>query len=150
MVEITKCPTMVAKGAYPDYARPWETREHHIKEVRKKHERERKKRRRAERKERAEKRQEDKAFYESYEWRKVRYMALKACGGRCLACGRSAKDGVVIHVDHIKPRRFFPDLALKLSNTQVLCEICNHGKGCWDHTDWREPDLATLMGERIG
>lgn len=26
---------------------------------------------------------------------------------------------------------------------------CNHGKGNWDETDWREPRLAVLMGEAV-
>ncbi len=54
-----------------------------------------------------------------------------------------------MHVDHIKPRRKYPELALSRSNLQVLCNLCNHGKGNWDETDWREPRLAVLMGERM-
>ena len=46
--------------------------------------------------------------------------------------------GAVMNVDHIKPRRIYPDLALSLENLQVLCHECNHGKGNWDMTDWRE------------
>lgn len=42
-----------------------------------------------------------------------------------------------MNVDHIKPRRLFPWLALELKNLQVLCHDCNHGKGNWDQTDWR-------------
>lgn len=89
------------------------------------------------------------AFYSSYEWRKLRYAAIKLCGGKCMACGRSPYDGAVLHVDHIKPRRKYPELALVLSNLQVLCNICNHGKGNWDETDWREPRIAALMGEAV-
>lgn len=88
-----------------------------------------------------------KAFLESYEWRKLRMVILKKHGARCQCCGRSQLDGVTIHVDHIKPRRKYPELALDANNLQVLCHECNHGKGNWDETDWREPRLATLMGE---
>lgn len=77
------------------------------------------------------------AFLFSFEWRKLRMVALKEHGARCQCCGVTAADGVRIHVDHIKPRRLFPELALSLENLQVLCEECNHGKGSWDDTDWR-------------
>ena len=47
-----------------------------------------------------------------------------------------------MNVDHIKPRKLFPNLALDSSNLQVLCEVCNHGKGNWDMTDWRKERKA--------
>lgn len=77
-------------------------------------------------------------FLESYEWHKVRMEALKKYGARCQCCGATPADGIVINVDHIKPRRHFPHLALSINNLQVLCGSCNHGKGNWDMTDWRE------------
>ena len=78
------------------------------------------------------------AFLQSYEWRRLRMLVIKERGARCECCGASPKDGkTVINVDHIKPRRFFPQLALDKSNLQVLCGACNHGKGNWDQTDWR-------------
>lgn len=80
------------------------------------------------------------AFLRSYEWRSLRMVVLKARGRRCECCGAQPTDGVtVLHVDHIKPRRLFPALALDVTNLQVLCEPCNHGKGNWDQTDWRPP-----------
>ncbi len=94
-------------------------------------------------------RAERKQFYFTDEWRAIRYQALKANDGRCELCGRGRNDGVILHVDHIKPRSKYPELELELSNTQVLCEDCNMGKSNRDETDWREPRLATLMGERI-
>ena len=80
-------------------------------------------------------------FLLSYEWRRVRMEVLKRYGTRCACCGATPADGVRMHVDHIKPRRDFPSLALDKSNLQVLCEVCNHGKGNWDQTDWRAPAL---------
>ena len=77
------------------------------------------------------------AFLVSFEWRQLRMVVLKKRGARCECCGASPHDGIVIHVDHIKPRRKHPELALVESNLQVLCEVCNHGKGAWDETDWR-------------
>ena len=78
------------------------------------------------------------AFLESFEWRSLRMMALKKHGATCQCCGASPATGAVMHVDHIKPRKFFPKLALVLDNLQVLCGECNHGKGNWDMTDWRK------------
>ncbi len=76
-------------------------------------------------------------FLSSFEWRSVRMMALKKHGAVCQCCGASPKTGAVMHVDHIKPRKTHPKLALDVSNLQVLCDQCNHGKGNWDTTDWR-------------
>ena len=78
------------------------------------------------------------AFLSSYEWRRVRMEALKMYGGRCQCCGASPATGAVLNVDHIKPRKKYPHLALNVDNLQVLCGACNHGKGNWDETDWRK------------
>ena len=77
-------------------------------------------------------------FLSSPEWRRTRYDALKKNNGCCELCGRSKMDGIVLNVDHIKPRRKYPKLALNIDNLQVLCNECNHGKGNRDDTDWRD------------
>ena len=77
-------------------------------------------------------------FLSTYEWRKVRMQALKKYGPVCQCCGATPATGAVMNVDHIKPRRLFPSLALDVNNLQVLCHECNHGKGNWDQTDWRK------------
>lgn len=87
----------------------------------------------------------DDAFLLSYEWRQVRMQALKRDGARCCCCGATPADGRVMHVDHIKPRKHFPQLALDLNNLQVLCDVCNHGKGNWDQTDWREDVIGAKL-----
>ena len=79
-----------------------------------------------------------KAFLSSYEWRKIRMEAIVKHGGRCQCCGATAGDGIVINVDHILPRKTHPHLALDINNLQILCNVCNHGKGNWDQTDWRK------------
>lgn len=79
----------------------------------------------------------DDGFYESREWRELRYFALQKHGPTCQCCGASSRDGARIHVDHIVPRYKNPALSLVLSNLQILCEDCNIGKGAWDQTDWR-------------
>jgi 5-methylcytosine-specific restriction endonuclease McrA len=77
-------------------------------------------------------------FFASDEWKKARYKVLELHGATCQCCGRSRKaHGVVMHVDHIKPRSIRPDLALSIDNLQVLCEDCNMGKSNKFSTDWR-------------
>ena len=76
-------------------------------------------------------------FYASFEWRRMRMEVFKLYERKCMCCGARPEDGVRIHVDHIRPLRFFWDLRLNIDNLQVLCEVCNHGKGNWDRTDWR-------------
>ena len=78
------------------------------------------------------------AFLETYEWRRARIAALKLHGAKCQCCGATPADGARMNVDHIKPRKIYPHLALDLNNLQVLCHECNHGKGNWDMTDWRK------------
>jgi 5-methylcytosine-specific restriction endonuclease McrA len=80
-----------------------------------------------------------KDFLSTYEWRRVRMQALKKYGAKCMCCGATPSDGAVMNVDHIKPRKLFPELSLDIDNLQILCHDCNHGKGNWDMTDWR-PD----------
>lgn len=82
------------------------------------------------------------SFYNSKEWRKVRYQALTIHGNNCMACGSSPEDGIVIHVDHIKPKSKFPELALDVDNLQILCADCNLGKSNIDDTDWRASEEA--------
>lgn len=77
------------------------------------------------------------AFYESYDWRRVRYDVLIERGRKCDCCGRTPKHGIIIHVDHIKPLKRNWELRLDKNNLQVLCNECNHGKGNRDETDWR-------------
>lgn len=77
------------------------------------------------------------AFLQSYAWKKLRLKVIKKYGAVCMCCGDSPATGAVINVDHIKPRKLFPELALEESNLQILCHDCNQGKGNWDQTDWR-------------
>ena len=73
------------------------------------------------------------SFYMSWAWLSLRYDTLKEYGPVCMCCGSTKK----IHVDHIKPRSKFPELALDPDNTQILCEACNIGKSNRDYTDFR-------------
>lgn len=66
------------------------------------------------------------SFYSSKGWLRLRYQTLIDKGHQCAVCGSTDKP---MHVDHIKPRSKFPQLALEKSNLQVLCKQCNLGKG---------------------
>lgn len=78
-----------------------------------------------------------KNFYNSQEWREIRYEVLKEQKGICQLCGRSRKDGVVLHVDHIVPLSKDWSKRLDKNNLQILCEDCNLGKSNKDCIDWR-------------
>jgi len=83
---------------------------------------------------------EDKIFLQSKEWKRLRYKALKLHGNKCQSCGAMPSTGAVLNVDHILPRRLFPNHALQLENLQVLCADCNEGKGNWDMTSFKEKE----------
>lgn len=78
-------------------------------------------------------------FYASWEWKKARYDALTLHGRQCMCCGFTPYPGCKerLVVDHIKPRSKFPDLALDVSNLQVLCNSCNMGKSNIHQHDFR-------------
>lgn len=82
-------------------------------------------------------------FYNSMNWKKLRYQALARSSGKCECCG-AAGDKAPLHVDHIKPRSKYPELALDITNLQVLCADCNIGKLNQDETDWRKPVLEAV------
>ena len=51
---------------------------------------------------------------------------MKRDGFRCVICGRTAEDGVKLHVDHIKP--ISKDGLTVPDNLRTLCQDCNLGK----------------------
>ena len=84
-------------------------------------------------------------FYDSSEWKRVRYDALINANGNCQCCGAGPERGAILNVDHIKPLKKYPQLALSLENLQVLCARCNEGKGNRDQTDWRKPTIDIAL-----
>lgn len=56
-----------------------------------------------------------------------RYLVMTRDRRRCVICGRSAADDVVLHIDHIVP--LAKGGTSDLDNLQVLCQDCNTGKG---------------------
>ena len=67
-------------------------------------------------------------FYRTKAWRELRLSILLASDCSCKICGNTSEKGAVLHVDHIKPRSLYPELALDEGNLQVLCEDCNIAK----------------------
>lgn len=57
---------------------------------------------------------------------RLRYEIMERDGFRCVKCGRTADDGIKLHVDHIVPVSK-GGRSIK-SNLQTLCERCNLGK----------------------
>lgn len=70
-------------------------------------------------------------FYTTNDWRTLRAKVIRRDGKVCQGCGIVIKSERDITVDHIKPRSRFPDLALEISNLQVLCRSCNSSKGAY-------------------
>ena len=71
-------------------------------------------------------------------WLRLRYMALESAKSQCACCGLGVKDGIVLHVDHIKPLALCPELAFDPNNLQVLCTDCCLGRSRSDETDFRK------------
>jgi 5-methylcytosine-specific restriction endonuclease McrA len=63
-------------------------------------------------------------FYDTPAWKAARRAALKRDGYRCVVCGRDIRGVGQSRVDHIKPLRIHPELALSLANLRSLC--ANH------------------------
>lgn len=88
------------------------------------------------------------AFFQTTDWKEIRYKVLKRDDGKCQLCGRSRRDGVIMNVDHIKPRLKYPNLAMNINNLQTLCSSCNWGKGGRDETSWRlDEEYKAIMVE---
>jgi len=57
-------------------------------------------------------------FYKTPEWKQLRYAHL-AKNPACVLCGRSAKDGARMNVDHIKPLSYHWNLRLA---RRIICK----------------------------
>ena len=77
-------------------------------------------------------------FLQSKEWKDLRRLVVKTYGRMCMKCGTTPKNPKMTHVDHIKPRKTHPELALDFDNLQVLCCRCNKAKGNKHSTDYRK------------
>jgi 5-methylcytosine-specific restriction endonuclease McrA len=77
------------------------------------------------------------AFLSSREWIEARYEILRRYRRECMLCRGTEHR---LHVDHIRPRLKHPELALDPDNLQVLCSLCNRGKGWRYRDDWRSDE----------
>ncbi len=65
-------------------------------------------------------------FYASKAWRGIRKVVLIRDHYLCAICHKHMPR---MAVDHIKPRKQFPELALDLSNLRTLCPVCHARQG---------------------
>lgn len=64
-------------------------------------------------------------FFRSHKWKAFRFKMFQKLANCCVVCKNETK----LHLDHIKPRSLYPELAFNENNVQILCEACNLGKG---------------------
>lgn len=64
------------------------------------------------------------SIYRTPQWKALRFMARRRDGFACVQCGAKGR----LEVDHIKPIRTHPELALDLGNLQCLCIACHARK----------------------
>lgn len=84
-----------------------------------------KSRRERHRKQQKRERVQSKGFFDSDDWRALRYKFLEMRGKECMHCGQTSGSMYVSHLQHRNKR---PDLALSFDNVQILCKICDLGK----------------------
>lgn len=85
-------------------------------------------------------------FYKSRVWKTVRQRALKIYGTECHCCLSRGSKLEPLHVDHIKPKSLYPNLALDITNLQILCKKCNEQRSNLHETDYR-PELHKKFAE---
>ena len=81
--------------------------------------------------------QVSKSFLRSEAWKILRLQAIKKYGDRCCKCGKPHSKKHPINIDHIKPRKYYPELSLDINNLQPLCGRCNKLKGNGEPVDYR-------------
>lgn len=80
-------------------------------------------------------------FLDSAEWKALRRKVVAHYGRTCMRCGSTPRNPRHTQVDHIRPRKTHPELALEFDNCQVLCCRCNKIKGNKHSTDYRNRSL---------
>lgn len=84
-------------------------------------------------------------FLNNKEWKTLRLKVRQHYKDICMKClvqgGYANEGGVILHVDHIIPRKIAPKLALDFDNLQILCAECNKAKGNKNQIDYRKPEF---------
>lgn len=80
-------------------------------------------------------------LFDTKEWKDLKRQVHEKYGYVCMKCKRLPYSFRNVCVDHIKPRKWFPELALCFENLQVLCSRCNKAKGNKTISDYR-PKVA--------
>lgn len=79
--------------------------------------------------EKGEQRTEDRAFYSSKRWMRFRaYLLTKTEFSLCAECLKQGRVTPTNQIDHIKPRKEYPELAWDESNLQGLCREHHRSK----------------------
>jgi hypothetical protein len=66
----------------------------------------------------------------------IRWQVFERDDFKCVACGKSAHDGAILHVDHIMPKS--KGGSNSMENYQTLCHLCNIGKSNKSEKDLRK------------
>jgi 5-methylcytosine-specific restriction protein A len=72
-------------------------------------------------------RAEDKRFYASKAWRRLRALVLRE-EPLCRPCAAEDRLTAAEHVHHIQERKLRPDLALDRGNLEPVCASCHNAK----------------------
>ena len=85
-------------------------------------------------------------FYSRPDWMKLRLAVLRRddwvcneCGVRCLGKKKGSPSPAV---DHKKPRKEFPELAMDMGNLQTLCVSCHSRKTIRETFDNAPPKIG--------
>jgi 5-methylcytosine-specific restriction enzyme A len=71
---------------------------------------------------------EDKKFYNSKRWRKFRMYVANSKPMICAECQKAGRIRIGGQLDHIKPRKDYPELAFDEDNMQWLCREHHNAK----------------------
>lgn len=89
----------------------------------------------------------EKCFYSSYKWKKLRKQILERDNNICQRClivhGKIETDELQAH--HIKSREHYPQFEYDRDNLITVCRYCNISLGIKDKLDfeWVNPDEET-------
>ncbi len=81
-------------------------------------------------------------FYNSWQWKRLRYTFLKGRARRCEVCGQTPANGAQLVVHHKRSVRLHWQLRLDPGNLTLVCASCNRGIPADDSTDWEQTNRA--------